>query len=58
MTTDKVRERYLVEKKRLVDAMLRMEKRYGHMGVMASVQAWMKNPYRGGFDYWTKEPKK
>jgi hypothetical protein len=55
-TRKELREQYLVEKEKLVKAMLRMEERHGHMGVMAAFQSWMKKPYRGGFDYWTKGP--
>jgi hypothetical protein len=49
------RKKYLNDKERTAESLRRMEKKYGWQGVMASFQAWMKNPYRRGFDYWVKD---
>jgi len=48
------RKKYILERQRTAGALLRMEKKYGWVGVIASIQQWMKKPYRGNYDYWTK----
>lgn len=54
--TDEERQaRYIIERERVVQALLRLEKKHGWQGVLAAFQHWFKNPARGSFDWYVKD---
>ena len=55
ITDEERHARYVIERERVVKALLRLEERHGWQGVMAAIQHWFKAPARGGFDWYLKD---